>query len=121
MKQPSKQPAVSAERCLGCEENETWVYSYEKQHTRSGKEHQLAIPSHPDMASKTSASGIKHPKPEYHNLQVGEHHIEVMVHGPLFELKILNRENEPRIILWGIEPAEAIILLTLLTSKLLKT
>ncbi len=120
MKQLSKQPAVSTERCLECEENETWVYSYEKQHTRLGKEHELAIPSHYNLASETLTSQREHSKPEYHNLRVGEHQIEVMVHGPLFELKILNQEKEPRIILWGVEPAEAISLLTLLTSKLLK-
>ncbi len=120
MTQPRNPHTVSAERCLECEENATWVYSYEELHTRLGKEHQLAIPSHHNRVSETPASRIEHPKPEYHSLRVGEHQVEVMVHGPLFELKILNREKEPRIILWGVEPAEAISLLTLLASKLLK-
>jgi len=110
--------AASAERCLECEENETWIYSYEEVLNKLAEESHRAIQSYYSPTLKGSSSHLHYPNVKYHNLKVDEYEVEIMLHEQLYDLKILKGTKEARIILWGIKPAEAVNLVNQLISKL---
>lgn len=121
MSQNHRQKAASTERCLECEETGSWIYSYEEMLDRLAKESYLALHSHYISTPAALTPYLEHPNVERHNLTVGNQQVEVTIHQPLFDIKILNQINKSRIILWGINPTQAVNLLSLVIASLEET
>ena len=120
MTQTTNENAASPQKCLECEENGSWIYSYEEMLTRLARESYLALHSHYNSNPGAFTAHLEHPDVERHSLKIGGKQVEVMSHAPLFDLKLLDQAIESRIILWGLTPAQAVSLLSLVVASLEK-